>query len=631
MALAAVWQSDKRKIGTWVLLMALALAVGLAAGCDDGSTEPESQGPDATELFPGLTVSDVEGAAGGGILAAGSEGLTYVSASPGTFLDVQSITITNLANGKTRTVEPIDGGFDPVPLEAEPGDELEILVHHSDGSTTRYVATVPARKRPRVVRTVPPKDATDIVLSASVVVVFSEPVDSSTVTAENLQLQIDGEPVEGTLALSDDGLRAEFIPTEPLKAGTTYTLVITSGVLDLQGDALEEEVRTTFTTENLMQFATTNQTHTCALNIDGVAYCWGLNTSGELGRPGSSVEPPGRVITTLRFTYLTAGSYHTCGLTENGEAYCWGWNDTGQLGNGTQTTVSGPVAVSGGHRFVSLVAGLSFTCGLADDGAAYCWGLNGLGQLGTTTSETCTDWLGNSLPCSTTPVPVSGGHRFAALATGGRRDHNCGLTAGGTALCWGMGGFGQLGTTEGLEYCGPEGYSGEGSWDCSATPLPVAGGLRFTSLTVGETHTCGVATGGAAYCWGFNFWGQLGNGERTLVGNFPEPVAVVGGHSFVTLAADGVHTCGLTRNGSAYCWGRNNVGNLGIGELSEYVLEPIAVTGSVRFESLTACWNHTCGISSDGHVYCWGFNRGGVVGAGSLEDRVSSPTRIRIP
>jgi hypothetical protein len=230
-----------------LFLVALAAAIGPVA-CDNGSTEPENQRPDATELFPGLTVSDTDGG-GGPALAAGTSGIAYISACPGTFSDADGVTITNLANGESKTVPIVDGGFDPVTLEAEPDDELEIIVHHSDGTTNRYLTRVPPRKRPRVVRTVPPKDATDVVLSTSALVVFSEPVDSSSVTAENVRLLLDGEPVAGTLALSEDGLRVEFTPAEPLQPSTTYILQVTSGVLDLDGDPLVEQPITTFTTE----------------------------------------------------------------------------------------------------------------------------------------------------------------------------------------------------------------------------------------------------------------------------------------------------------------------------------------------------------------------------------------------
>jgi hypothetical protein len=245
--------SGRRAMTTWIPLLALVVVAGLAS-CDGGSStgpQDDPPGEDATDLFPGLAVSDVFGqVGGGGALAAASAGIVYVSACPGTFPDIDSLAITSSATGETKTVAVETGGFDPVALSGASGDELTLLLYHSDGSTSRHVTRVPPRRRPRVVRTSPPKDATQVVLSTAAVVVFSEPIDPSTLT-ESVLLILDESPVNGTLTLSEDGLRVEFAPAEPLQSGATYTLLITTGLLDLDGDALEAEVRARFRTEIL--------------------------------------------------------------------------------------------------------------------------------------------------------------------------------------------------------------------------------------------------------------------------------------------------------------------------------------------------------------------------------------------
>lgn len=233
-----------RKLEYVRLICALTLAVALAA-CSDS---PAPTGPDATELLPGLTVSDVQPGPAGGGLSAASPGVAYISASPGTFSDAVSITITNLDNGASETIDAQENGFDPIILEAEPGDEIEIVVHHSDGSTTSYKTFVPVRKRPRVVRTVPPRSATDVVLSVSVFVIFSEPVDGTTITAGTFQLQFDDEPVDGTIDLDEEGLISSFKPMDLLREGSAYKVLVTTGVADLAGDTLEEQFETTFRT-----------------------------------------------------------------------------------------------------------------------------------------------------------------------------------------------------------------------------------------------------------------------------------------------------------------------------------------------------------------------------------------------
>ena len=270
----------------WTLVMGLAVAAVLGSCGEGPGNLQDPDGPGQPTQPPGLTVSDPVEAGGSpsvGALASSAARVAYVSACPGTFTDAQAITLTNLATGETRSVTPIDGGFDPVGMEAAADDEIEILVHHSDGSITRYVARVPARKRPRVVRTVPPKDATDVVLSVSMMVVFSEPVDGNTLVPEHFRLERDGEPVEGAILLSDDGLKAELTPAEPLQRATTYTLVVTTGVLDLDGNALEEEVRATFTTK------APNQPPTASINSpsDGVSF-----TAGHLITFSASATDP---------------------------------------------------------------------------------------------------------------------------------------------------------------------------------------------------------------------------------------------------------------------------------------------------------------------------------------------------
>jgi alpha-tubulin suppressor-like RCC1 family protein len=211
----------------------------------------------------------------------------------------------------------------------------------------------------------------------------------------------------------------------------------------------------------------------------------------------------------LSFSALATGGYHTCGLTSAGAAYCWGWNVRGELGDGSTT------------------------------GPEFC-----------NTSR---------YPCSSTPVAVSGGWTFTALATGA--DHTCALTSAGAVYCWGLNDDAQLGVGTAT---GPETCHDPNTRDvsCSTFPLAVTGGLDFQEIATGGAHTCGLSNTGAAYCWGDDLDGELGNGSTT---NSSVPIAVAGGLTFDALAAGGYHTCGLTSAGVAYCWGWNQFGQLGIG------------------------------------------------------------------
>jgi len=141
----------------------------------------------------------------------------------------------------------------------------------------------------------------------------------------------------------------------------------------------------------------------------------------------------------------------------------------------------------------------------------------------------------------------------------------------------------------------------------------VAGGLSFARLTAGGAHTCGVTAAGAAYCWGANIAGQLGTGTADSLEVTPQPVS--GGLHFRLIAAGGAHTCGLTADSLAYCWGNDTDGELGDGAASSQPTPtPMPVSGGLRFADLHAGSAHTCGITGAQTVYCWGLGLKGQLG-----------------
>jgi len=357
--------------------------------------------------------------------------------------------------------------------------------------------------------------------------------------------------------------------------------------------------------------------HTCALTASGAAWCWGRGESGQLGvPPPSSTCPfeggplpcigiPVEVGGGHTFVQLAGGGAHTCGLKSDGSAFCWGNNAYGQVGDNSTAARNSPVPIGPSLRFASLDAGASHTCGLTSDGLAYCWGRNDRGQLGDGTTS-----------MRLVPTPVTGNLTFRAIAGGGFDiGHTCAITVSGIAYCWGANDQGQLGL---------------GTSDGGATPhpipAPVSGGLEFTSLTTGlGQHTCALTVAGAAYCWGENAFGALGNGSDD---SRAAPVAVSGGLTFLQLAAGGYigHTCGLSGGGTAYCWGENSVGQVGDGSTLDR-LGPSPVSGGFTFTSIDAGFRHTCGLASTGVLYCWGSNGARQLGINSNEFKVS-PTRV---
>ena len=191
-------------------------------------------------------------------------------------------------------------------------------------------------------------------------------------------------------------------------------------------------------------------TSSCGLPADGVAWCWGNNTFGQLGDgtvTNAAQHEPRAVTGPVRFTSLTMGRAHACGLDADGAAWCWGENSYGQLGDESTDDRLTPTAVAGDHQFVSLTGGLDHTCGLDTDGAAWCWGANTVGQLG--------DGTGAESEDRTSPVAVVGDLSFTELSAG--EEFTCGLADDGSAWCWGSGGV-----------------NGDGTTDTSTEPVPVA-------------------------------------------------------------------------------------------------------------------------------------------------------------
>jgi alpha-tubulin suppressor-like RCC1 family protein len=367
--------------------------------------------------------------------------------------------------------------------------------------------------------------------------------------------------------------------------------------------------------------------HTCAVSTSGRVFCWGFDFGGTLGTgnptkaqdacalfigtaPCSATPLP--VMSEEAFSSVTTRDAHSCALAMNNEAYCWGANGSGEVGiGGKGQNVWVPTRVLGGFLFSQLIAGLTFTCGL-HGGRAYCWGDNNFGSLGT------------SVDSSPEPIPVATSLTFSSIAAGAYSV--CGIAADQTAHCWGINTNAQLGS--------PPTDSCDGV-PCSRSPVPVSGGLHFTSIGVGQDHACGIATDGFTYCWGENYLGQGGRPDRATVS---VPLRVSGNLKFATLTVGGAHNCGLTPDGSAYCWGLNGVGQLGtittevcgLNGPYDCATRPALVAGGHQYSVISAGWQHTCAIELDGRLYCWGFNDNGQLGDGTYTNRIE-PTLVLDP
>jgi alpha-tubulin suppressor-like RCC1 family protein len=288
--------------------------------------------------------------------------------------------------------------------------------------------------------------------------------------------------------------------------------------------------------------------HTCGIDRDSKAWCWGTNSWGSLGS-GTNISQsyvPVAVAGGLSFKKVSAGSDHSCGITLGSVLYCWGNNDWRQLGTGNNTVANSPVAVNIPEAVIDVATGAGSTCAVGVSTKAYCWGANSIGQVGDGQKIN----YGNVFVAL--PSVVVGGHAYEAIDAS--QQFACGLNTAGAAYCWGSNQT-KLGN-------GPQGTD-------TSTPVAVSGGLTFQSLSTGFTHSCAIAPNADLYCWGSNGNGQLGvAGTHSYV-----PVRAANNMKAAEVAASGIgtgsgsHTCAISQDRlTVQCWGRNEYGQLGNGQ-----------------------------------------------------------------
>ena len=351
--------------------------------------------------------------------------------------------------------------------------------------------------------------------------------------------------------------------------------------------------------------------HACRIPGDGALYCWGRHTEGQLGRGAFDPAPatPDAVFDAAAFESVVVGRSHTCALDEDGAAWCWGSNALGQLGIeasagvacGAATCSPVPARVAGDRRFVALAAGDQFTCGLEGAGSVWCWGLGDAGQLGQPIADDCS---GNR--CSFVPLPVSGDHRLRTLSAG--LAHVCGLSGDGKAVCWGYNGQGQLGRGDridspvpravafdgrfvqlsagGLHTCAVTAAGAAWCWGIdaigagpgtleSAIPVRVTGGGSYTQVESGRVSTCGVRSDGLVDCWGTNLSSEMGFPEEEIHHLFPAPRRIDSDRRFTAIAGEYQTYCAADAAGMVWCWGAGTQGQLGSGTVDS--AEPLPV------------------------------------------------------
>jgi alpha-tubulin suppressor-like RCC1 family protein len=190
--------------------------------------------------------------------------------------------------------------------------------------------------------------------------------------------------------------------------------------------------------------------------------------------------------------------------------------------------------------------------------------------------------------------------------------HWCARASDGVARCWGGNTHGEL---------------GDGTTNATLSPVPVAGGMRFRDIASGVSHTCGLTDVGELYCWGAIVWSIVANMTVPTAWS-TTPVRMAPGLTFSSVALGAGHTCGLTANGKAYCWGLNYAGQVGDSTTTDRP-DPTPVAGGLVFSLITAGTFHTCGLVAGGEAYCWGDNYRAQLGIGAtVPAQQAAPTPV---
>ncbi len=348
--------------------------------------------------------------------------------------------------------------------------------------------------------------------------------------------------------------------------------------------------------------------HACAVSADGELHCWGHGWSGQLGDGRTIFSPSPGPVTGGGQEAVSAGGSITCAVASGG-VHCWGADQYGQLGDGAAGPGGSPVVTAGPGLPGNLTGAMEVAvggfhvCARMADGGVKCWGSNETGQLGD----------GSGKANSSAPVNVTLDGTASAVVAG--KYHACAIVSGGVR-CWGRNTDGQLG-------------NGDGTMTFSNTPLQVQGLLGpVIALAAGDFHTCALVQGASmrVYCWGLNTDGQLGIDPAVSPKLLSPSLPAMDGANEdpVAIAAGARHSCAVDDLGNLQCWGWNGFGQLGDGtRVSRHQRKVVVgVNGASKLLDVVAVdagHGHTCARRSSGAMYCWGSNAYAQLGNGDTK------------
>ncbi|WP_455202508.1 RCC1 domain-containing protein, partial [Kaarinaea lacus] len=405
------------------------------------------------------------------------------------------------------------------------------------------------------------------------------------------------------------------------------------------------------------------QFFSCAIKVDGTAWCWGNNIDGQLGNLTIDPSPtPIPVATSQRWQWISAGAAFICAIDTEQGLWCWGDNWGGQIGKENFYDAVQPTQVGTSREYAVVATGDYHSCALKQDQSMWCWGHNLYGQLGNGSNLNATHEFFT--------IPQQSGSMVSDwISIDVGYDHVCGIRNSGTLWCWGSNYSAQLATGDWMEasqprlvenyfnwvqisissdngcaidsvgdlYCwglSSTGAVGQGSFYDGSTVYPtyIQSDITWLNVSNGVTHTCGLKADNTAWCWGSNNYGQLGdgfisdlNGSQDRASPYPVNTTML----WKSLTSGGWHNCGIAMDDRIYCWGWNAAGQLGVGDETERLV-PTLISDNSTWKKVRANWSHTCAIKSDDSLWCWGYNTSGQLGNGEFGDTAQQNTPVPI-
>jgi alpha-tubulin suppressor-like RCC1 family protein len=343
----------------------------------------------------------------------------------------------------------------------------------------------------------------------------------------------------------------------------------------------------------------------------GTIRAWGYNYYGQIGDGTTSTATlPKSIDPSNKYIQIATGDNHTCGITLNNDLKCWGKNTYGQLGDGTNTNRLVPTLIDSGVKYSFVSLGNNHTCGITTLAQ---------GQILKCWGRNSTFELGLGVdpPNNSTdpigafenlPQIVDTGISYLWVATSNRT--TCGITTSNKLKCWGDNNYGQI---------------GDGTTTDKSSPVPIDTNTDYIRVSLGSakygTTGCGITTTGILKCWGASFTGALGVVLDRTSTSESLPKVVDANESYMRVDVGEHHTCGITQNNVLKCWGTNTYGQLGI---LPSIIIPTAVNNNL-YSKIATGRKHTCAITTSGVMQCMGDNYYGQLGNQNSSDDLKTP------